>query len=561
LPRYLESEAPDAFKLAVKALEDRSDDWFRALHLSQRPWNLAFWGTMTATIEVLERVIRQRGNGSVDHKAALLNLGLIGPVILEQLRQFSLSPTTIPFRFEPALANEASIALDLAHKRIGFLYTFPFWHRDKSYAELLGTERIRFTARGGVNDRSVSAYQKGFRPPHFNHPQEEPQGPLPATERELALLVEASHTCYANGPDGFFYPRPFLLMEAFYNKYSSHLTTSFRRDLSLSLGSYSLGEFLAFYAALLALCSIHEQLCHLWSLEHSYPLNSAVMVRERASCIAACSRFSSLAPALVDGMINDLIFGTTRPLAFQVHPFVSLNDELTLLGLIPHFPLNSKPDENILRVCSYVRREVFDAASLTKEQETRRQLTALLPVAMSGRGPISLTNPTPDIDLLINDEHSSTLLVCELKWIRKPALPLENIARDVDFFKGVDQLSKIRTFLTDHPEYLKELGIITHEVTNISHVYYLLVARDHFKWIDPELGIVLVDYDVFRDAITKTSNLHNTLEELMQFEWLPKEGRDFVVRNEYAISNGIIAESETYYSPDGANNPVPIANR
>ena len=155
-----------------------------------------------------------------------------------------------------------------------------------------------------------------------------------------------------------------------------------RHDLALPLGGYSLRDFLSFYAALLAVCSIHEQLCYLWSLEHVYPINSAVMVKSRSSWINVCSKFSFIAPAVVDSMITDLTFGTVRPLTLQVHPFVPLNHDSTLLAVSPHFPLNSKPDENILRVCSYARREVYDAASLKKEGASRDELIALLPATL-----------------------------------------------------------------------------------------------------------------------------------------------------------------------------------
>jgi len=106
------------------------------------------------------------------------------------------------------------------------------------------------------------------------------------------------------------------------------------------------------------------------------------MVKSRSSWINVCSKFSFIAPAVVDSMITDLTFGTVRPLTLQVHPFVPLNHDSTLLAVSPHFPLNSKPDENILRVCSYARREVYDAASLKKEGASRDELIALLPATL-----------------------------------------------------------------------------------------------------------------------------------------------------------------------------------
>jgi hypothetical protein len=39
--------------------------------------------------------------------------------------------------------------------------------------------------------------------------------------------------------------------------------------------------------------------------------------------------------------------------------------------------------------------------------------------------------------------------------------------------------------------------------------------------------------------------------EVLRFEWLPLQGRDFVVRYDYASANGVVIESEVFYAaPD-----------
>ena len=92
---------------------------------------------------------------------------------------------------------------------------------------------------------------------------------------------------------------------------------------------------------------------------------------------------------------------------------------------------------------------------------------------------LGLPNENPDIDLIIADDTSSTVVLAELKWIRKPLRVLEIPDRDGDVMKGIDQLRLIRTFLRANPDHLREQRRLNRRLSDYEHVHYLLVARDH----------------------------------------------------------------------------------
>jgi hypothetical protein len=477
----------------------------------------------------------------------MINLGRAAPLVLEHIRKVGVPAENLRLQFEEDLGNEAALALDSADKFVHFTYTFPLWYRGRYYAELVNPTRIKFTPRGSTGDRRVSAYHKGFRPPNYLFAAGRPPEPPQITEAEALEFVTALRTCWPNGSRGFFYPRPFSLLMLLYKKYSDRLTTAFRRDPSLSLGGYSLHDFGSFYAALLAICSVHEHLCYQWSKHHQFPLNSAVLVKSRKSWATNCSLLCGLPNETIDAMITDLSFGSTRPLDLHIHPFVPLSEDSQMLAVVPHFPLYSAADENILRVCSHIKRDFFDAASLGKEEETRQELGSVIGNRFAWNGPVSLPSPRPDIDMLISDAASSTLLLCELKWIRKPLLALEYERADPEFQKGLKQLKTIQEFLIEHPSHLKQLKATSHKLTDFQHVYYVLVARDHFLWTEPLNSISVIDFEPFKAMLAQTKDLHAGMETLLQYKWLPEEGRDYEVRNQYAISNGVASESEIYY--------------
>jgi hypothetical protein len=80
-----------------------------------------------------------------------------------------------------------------------------------------------------------------------------------------------------------------------------------------------------------------------------------------------------------------------------------------------------------------------------------------------------------------------------------------------------------------------------------AHIHYLLVARDHWPWMEPQDGIALVAYDVFADALLRVGALNNAIE-LLTYDWLPVEGRDFRVQFDRVTVNGVLMESEVYYA-------------
>jgi hypothetical protein len=235
-----------------------------------------------------------------------------------------------------------------------------------------------------------------------------------------------------------------------------------------------------------------------------------------------------------------------RSLDLHVHPFVPLDSSMMTLAIAPQFPLHSRPDENILRVCSILRPAIFDSTSLEKEPE---MVAALQKVCSrySPQGPIPLPKPHPDIDLILTDKQSSTLVIAELKWVRKTLRPVELTDRDAEILKGIRQLEQIRRFLIDNANYLRSQGRLPIETSGYKNIFYMLVARDHWLWVEPTVDTSIVEFEAFSSAVERSDNLHFSITRLLKYEWLPVEGRDFTVQYDRATVNGVSIESEVFY--------------
>jgi hypothetical protein len=226
-----------------------------------------------------------------------------------------------------------------------------------------------------------------------------------------------------------------------------------------------------------------------------------------------------------------------------IHPFVPLDG--FVLALAPQFPLASAVDDNIVRSFSYRYPALFSSQNTEKESAMRERV-ADAAVRFLFDHSIELPDKTTEIDVLLADDVSSTVLFVELKWSRKPNRSLERIARDEDIAKGLTQLQLIRAYVRKHPDFLRERGKLPLSLTAYANVHFLLVAWDHWFWIDPEDGIAIVSFDAFLPALKSGTNLQGLVAELLNYEWLPVEDRDFRVDYVAASVNDAILESPTF---------------
>ncbi len=151
--------------------------------------------------------------------------------------------------------------------------------------------------------------------------------------------------------------------------------------------------------------------------------------------------------------------------------------------MVPHFGLSARVDENLLRTLSRTDKKAYDTLSEIKEAEMQDDIRLALPNTVSAFGPYELPKESKtNLDLVIVDEPGSTLVLVELKWIRKPLFAKERNRADAEFLKGIQQLARIKLFLESNPTYLKNRGAVSRELSDYRNVHFALVGRDHYSF-------------------------------------------------------------------------------
>jgi hypothetical protein len=543
---HLKSEAPPQFIDEVQGLENQSDLCYEPLELLQEPRNCATWAVLVACVQRLEEIMPTKPPGTFGLQAAGMNLARSGCLLIDWIRQHGKGEDipTSRFRWNDRLAGAVNLALDVARNYDAFRSCFPAWHKFRNLTDIVEPRKIRFTAAGGMNARRVSAFQKGLRPSPVSAAK-----PSPSLDITPELAEKLNATLQGAKPDGRFgfrYGEPSELYKYVAKLYNPKINSAYRRLGNLSVGHYSLDELRKFHACLLGVCAIHEHLCFRWGRQSpNYPFDSAVLVKTRDRWIHLIQEISDLGTQTIAAILSDLTLPASEPFDLHVHPFVTLQRNSAELGIAPHFLISSNVEENMLRVCSWRDRGIHNVLSQSKEEEQRDDLKAACDGRYNVIGPRRLPGRLPNLDLALEDRGSSTLAIIELKWLRKPMHFRERISHDEEIQDGLMQLRKIEEFLRSRPLFLKDCGASA-SLSDFANVHFLLVARDHFIWSDPAQNYPIIEHESFKDILRRAPHLSCAVAEMLRFDWLPVENRDFIVRYEFAVANGVHIESEIF---------------
>jgi hypothetical protein len=546
---YLKKDAPLELVESVRQIEERADACAAELALFKTHSNLALWALLVGGIRRAEQAMEVYGANSPDFDHVLINTSRGIPIAMKWVNKSAKPASRLAQRhWTSTLAAKTDEAFFIADQYNGFLSCLPMWHRNRYLAELRSSTLVRLTASGSSRERQVSAHLKGLRP--TTGPWKGLRGTTmevaPRVQQHFASVLEK---CRKTGSLRFECDDPWGLWSELPPQYQARVNDITRRADSLSLGSYTLGQFKCFYAGLLTICAAHDLLCFRWrQASGNYPLDSAVIVRSMASWVNVLSELSGLSPDVCRAAISDLTFDFTRSVDLHVHPFIPLDRSTMRIAIAPQFPLRSLPDENILRVCSQLRPSSFDATTGEKQPEMLDTLHRRCK-KFSLQGPVPLPPPHADIDIIVTDEGSSTIILAEMKWIRKTLRPVEFKDRDADVLKGITQLEGIRAFLAANPEHLRSLGKLPKRVSEYRNVHYFLIARDHWVWAEPNRDIAIVEFEAFSSALVRSETLQSAARDLLSYDWLPIEGRDFTVNYDRVTVNGVSLEAEVFYPP------------
>jgi len=550
MPHLKDEETPET-QAAIVTLERRADECYELLRLLKRPRNVAMWALLTAMARELEIIQQKYGSASSKHRDARINIErhMCGFhfIALHAKPESKL----VPYKFTSQVAEDALFACNICGYYTHYLHMFPLWHKNHERTEFTPDGRLRFfPPHDSTRQRQVIAYQQKHRPEDFVKEQLARNNASTTAKNLLNDLFSQARQNDRLDKD-FSYEPSRELVDALRPEYAQRLDHNFRHPADFMLNGYTLGDFKKVYVELLILSAIHEYICYPFDAPgRPIPVSSLVLVKTRSEWVNAFSKTSGVSAGVCEAIVKDLML---RPesksfTSLCITPFIPLDTSGWTLAVAPQFPLTSAVDENILRQFSYTFPALFSGQNIHKEEAMRELLRSVKQPDWGMQFSVPLPDGTTEIDVVIEDQTSSTVVLGEMKWIRKPYRPLEVLEREAEVSKGIRQLKLIQSYARTKSDDLHRRGKLSRDLKNYKHVYLVLLVRDFWYWIDPNDGIALLDFDEAITQLREGTPLNETMDALLAYEWLPTEDKDFHVKYRPSPVNGVCIESPTFHT-------------
>src|SRR5580692_443092 len=163
--QMLYKDSTEDFIARVKSIENRGDKCLEHFALLTAPKHIAYWTVLSATVHLIEDSYGRFGPDSAEYSAAMLNLSRHAPMLIRWLS--SSGNAEVPSDWKPHwdsfIGGQAFSDLRVVLNYDAFQSCYPMWYRNRSEAELLNDDVVRFHTGPTPRDRQVSAYQKGLR--------------------------------------------------------------------------------------------------------------------------------------------------------------------------------------------------------------------------------------------------------------------------------------------------------------------------------------------------------------------------------------------------------------
>lgn len=304
------------------------------------------------------------------------------------------------------------------------------------------------------------------------------------------------------------------------------------------------------YRALVARCCYHIATVHFLDKQAKLArqgLNHVCLVTDRSVLIQDLVRISGLTTEKVSTFLSALTCGSgvdSPDPALQ--PLVPLGS--ATLAVPGFLMFSSNHARNFLSLHIRLDQKHFDENSHVFEQQMTKEICA----AIGHRFSIVKENfYAPDggegaqIDVVLGEHKSRTLIFLELRWMLNPGDPREVINRISECRRKVRQhapkITKARALL---PKLLTKLGLNASESWQV----FGLVVIEGFGGTPtiPESGVPIVPREVFLSVLKHMKDVRHLYPFFMDRRWLPENGKDFVLRAEKQEVFGIPMKKESF---------------
>ena len=382
-------------------------------------------------------------------------------------------------------------------------------------------------------------------------------------ENNLAEML----SCVVITDKGITYKLPEKIVTAFYAMSLAQVYERAELPDTWKFTHFSLGEFRAFWAGLLAVAQLHSVICFRSGTQGG-ALESVVMLLTVEDLCEQLSQITQLTRQALQSIVEFITFEPgLKNSDLVMQPLLRLS--CGYYAVAPHLIMSSNAERNILTLLNKKDQAAYSRLSYEKEeimaQRLREWLEQRFPDIMVRTG-IKLPRPLPDMDLVLYDKHTRVLFIGEMKWLISTDSIQEVCARDEDLAKGVTQAADILDYALANPQDC--MARAYRESLAVSKVYTCVVSKNNIGTSEIKRTVPIVNEDWLMWIVENCQgNLLRVVDAIEGGEFLPVLGKDFEIikhSTDYAgytfqydaIATGPVKHEQNYKGRD-RNKPCP----
>ncbi|MEJ0232341.1 hypothetical protein Q0L23_24140 [Klebsiella michiganensis] len=285
---------------------------------------------------------------------------------------------------------------------------------------------------------------------------------------------------------------------------------------------FSLTEFRAYFRSLICIC-IHHTIAVLFnSRAHKIKgggLEQRVLRINKNLLKDNISKYSGLSNEIIDKITEFLTYGKdVKSPDPALQPLIDVGNEY----IIPNYlVITSNFDRNALTLHSRIDEKGFNKTSHLFEVVMTKNILSEINGKFTPLTNLMLPKKEGgEIDLILLDESSKTILICELRWMLQPSDPNEIFNRQKVCMEKVEQAQKKVNAANKHKEHILRMGCCS--IKDLSEWSVKgVVILDGYTGVQSDTDIIILPKIVFTKIVEISESLQEVYDFCASYKWLP----------------------------------------
>lgn len=319
-----------------------------------------------------------------------------------------------------------------------------------------------------------------------------------------------------------------------YEKFSGVMNYAWKLPDQWKFNEITINDLKIFWRIISTKSFIHCSVC-MKSGQPGCAVNDSVIITSRDQIVDFVLKYSDLKREVVEKIVTYLTYNEEyykKKIDVLWAPFIELDKGMCAIS--PNLILSSNPERNLISLINKLDSDAYSRLSIEKEsimeENIKDKLKDYKNLIIKTNRP--LTKELPDIDIVIFDDNSDCLLMCELKWLLESDSVQEVFARDEDLQKGLLQAKSIQDYANENMDDLLNRAYGKNDFHPKKYCSCVVTMNNIGTSKLNNEGINIIDYEMFCKLVSKNNgHLDKVIDIIKEGSYLHNINSDLRLEN------------------------------